>query len=161
MGVEGSQPSIYINYVHVDPSTGEFDLYCPAAVYEQIDEWCGVSDNYPWLARTPPFDCFLGWTYASVYVEGSTVGNGYVSVSLRVKEYDLNGNYLRDYYKKIWSCRGYCNFDKTVGGLIWITWRDDRAYRSEVEAFGDSPDMSSYASIDEGKFNFLWWFGVG
>ena len=131
-----------------------------------IEESCGVSDNYPWFARIPPFDCFSGWTSTSVYVKGNTGGPaGYVSVSLIVRVYDLNGNYVGHYYKKIWSCSGFHSFDKTVGRYIWIMWHHDRAYGSEVTVYGfassgDDWTEASWACIEEGKFNHLWWFGI-
>lgn len=77
----------------------------------------------------------------------------------------MNGNNIGIYYRKIWSASGFLNFDKTVGGYIYIQWRDDRAYRSEASAYGyassgDNPNQASWASIEKGKFNYLQWFGI-
>lgn len=162
-----ANPYSYIDYVNVNRYTGKFSLYCPSRYMTTIEEWCGVSDNYPWFARIPPFHCFYGWAATSVYIKGDIGGpSGYTSVSLIVRVYDLNGNYLGHYYKKVWSKGyGFYSFDKTVGGYIYILWRDTRAYRSEVLVYGYASTGSdwtqaSWVNIEDGKFNYLWWFGI-
>ncbi|MCD6573212.1 MAG: hypothetical protein J7K95_03870 [Thermoplasmata archaeon] len=166
-GWKDADPYTYIKDVHVNRFTGEFDLYCRGIPYTTIKEWCGVADNPPSYARIPPFNCIYGWVTTSVYVKGSTWGymGQHVDVILLVREYDLNGHYIRDYVKTIFSAWEFSNFDKTVEGGIMIAWRGNSAYWSEVHVYGMSssggdPSTASYVHIDKGKFNNLWWFGI-